>query len=175
MAVADDLTGFVPDVAAPAGELKPPWIVKFLYSFGQVIESGDLIRQFRAAIRKQGWSARDLGDMYSLAYLTMWLVANDRDRLDDSIAAAAREDLREQLALDPKVSGAKDADQQELAEWLGSWTTVLAGSVNHLRSQGDPAAVEAFREEARRLIASPDLLGVDLTEVRLTRRGIVRG
>ncbi|HEX7946473.1 MAG TPA: MFS transporter [Phenylobacterium sp.] len=40
MAVAEDLAR-VPQSAAPAvGELKPPWIVKFLYSFGQTIESG---------------------------------------------------------------------------------------------------------------------------------------
>jgi GPH family glycoside/pentoside/hexuronide:cation symporter len=41
LAVAEDLTGVMareaPDLR---GELKPPWIVKFLYSFGQTIESG---------------------------------------------------------------------------------------------------------------------------------------
>src|SRR5215211_4749874 len=31
-----------------------------------LIDSGDLMRQFNEAMRKQGWSTRDLGDMYGL-------------------------------------------------------------------------------------------------------------
>ncbi len=84
------------------------------------------------------------------------------------------EQVRRQLALDPKVRRAKDAVQQENAEWLASWTVVLLGSLQHLRTLGDPAAVERFRENAKQLISSTDLLGVDLTEVKLTRRGIQR-
>lgn len=42
MAVAEDFTGLAPGTAADAAELKPPLIVKFLYSFGQVIEFGYL-------------------------------------------------------------------------------------------------------------------------------------
>ena len=34
--------------------------------------------------------------------------------------------------------------------------------------------LERFRENAKQLISSTDLLGVDLTEVKLTRRGIQR-
>jgi hypothetical protein len=49
-----------------------------------------------------------------------------------------------------------------------------AGVLQHLRTLGDPAAVERFREIAKQLISSTDLLGVDLTEVKLTGRGIQR-
>jgi hypothetical protein len=57
---------------------------------------------------------------------------------------------------------------------LGSWTVVLAGTISHLRTLGDPARVEDFRDRARKLIRAPDLLGVDLRKIRLTRRGIER-
>jgi hypothetical protein len=139
-----------------------------------LIDSGDLMRQFGAAMRKQGWSPRDLGDMYSLAYLQLWLVANDKRKTSTAVDKAVRKDLRRRLALDRKVRRASDATQQETAEWLGSWTVVLAGSINHLRTLGDAAAVEAFRENARTLIRAPDLLGTDLQQIRLTRRGIAR-
>jgi hypothetical protein len=138
------------------------------------IESGDLMRQFGAQVRKQGWSTRDLGDMYALAYLQLWLVANDQRSIRTEVDRAVRRDLRRQLALDRRAGGASDAVQQETAEWLGSWTVVLAGTINHLRTFGDPTRVEDFRDRARKLIRAPDLLGVDLTKIRLTRDGIER-
>jgi hypothetical protein len=138
------------------------------------IESGDLMRQFGAQVRKQGWSTRDLGDMYALAYLQLWLVANDQRSTRTEVDRAVRKDLRRQLALDRRAGGASDARQQETAEWLGSWTVVLGGTINHLRTLGDAARVEDFRDRARKLIRAPDLLGVDLTKIRPTRRGIER-
>ena len=139
------------------------------------IGSGDLMRQFGEAMKAmKGWSGRDYGDVYSLAYIQMWLGVNGVQRTSDATDKAVREQLRRQLALDPKVRRAKDAVQQENAEWLASWTVVLVGSLQHLRTLGDPAAVERFRENAKQLISSTDLLGVDLTQVELTRRGIQR-
>jgi hypothetical protein len=43
-----------------------------------------------------------------------------------------------------------------------------------LRPLGDAAAVDEFREHARELIRSPDRLGADLQQIRLSRRGIAR-
>ena len=138
------------------------------------IESGDLIHQFHAQVRQLGWSTHDLGDMYALAYLQLWLVANGQDRTRTEVDRAVRKDLRSRLALDRSAGGAGDAAQQEIAEWLGSWTVVLAGTINNLRKLGDPTRVADFRNHARDLIRAPDLLGVDLTRVRLTRHGIER-
>jgi hypothetical protein len=73
-----------------------------------------------------------------------------------------------------RPAGADDATQQETAEWLGSWTVVLIGSLQHLRALGDPTGVDEFREHVRKLIREPDLLGADLTQIRLTKRGIAR-
>jgi hypothetical protein len=138
------------------------------------IASGDLMRQFNASIRAQkpGWSTRDVGDMYTMAYIQLWFLANDKHRISTKVDKAVRKELRRQLALDPRFGRAKDATQQETAEWLGSWTVVLVGSFNHLQTLGDPDAAEDFRDRAGDLITEPDLLGVDLEQIRLTRRGI---
>src|SRR5688572_24518259 len=101
---------------------------------------------------KLGLSTRDLGDVYALAYLQFWLVANDKHQISAAVDRAVREDLRRQLALDRKFGRAKDATQQEIAEWLGSWTVVLIGSLQHLRTLGDPARVKESRDHVRELI-----------------------
>jgi hypothetical protein len=139
-----------------------------------MIESGELMRQFDRNVRAQGWSTRDVGDMYSSAYLTLWMVVNERTRLKGSIAAAVRKELRGRLALDREVGGARDAAQQETAEWFGSWTAALAGSMTYVRTLGDPVRVEEYREKVRTMVRAPDLFDTDLTRIRLTRRGIAR-
>jgi hypothetical protein len=85
-----------------------------------------------------------------------------------------RKDLARRLALDPDVGKAGDAAQQETAEWFGSWTVALIGHLNHLRGAGDEAAIAAYREHIRERTSAPDLFDVDLTEIRLSRRGIAR-
>ena len=138
------------------------------------IGSGHLMRQFDASIRRKGWSTHDTGDMYTQAYVQLWFLANARHTISSRAERAVREDLRSQLALDRGIGRADDATQQELAEWLGSWTVVLVGGWNQLRTLGDPARIQAFRDYARELIDAPDLLDVDLTQIRLSRRGVER-
>ena len=139
-----------------------------------MIESGELMRQFHANLRTHGRSTRDVGDAYAEAYTALWMVVNDRTNLKGSIAAAVRKELRRQLALDPKVRRADDATQQETAEWFGSWTAALAGSMTYLSTLDDPARVAEYREKVRTTLMAPDLFAEDLTKIRLTRRGIER-
>lgn len=138
------------------------------------IASDDLMRQFDASVRAQGWSTRDAGDMYALAYFQLWLAINDRTSVKSRIVKAVRKDLARRLVLDPDVGKAGDAAQQETAEWFGSWTVALIGNLNHLRETGDAAAVTAYRDHMRERTSAPDLFDVDLTEIRLTRHGIAR-
>ena len=138
------------------------------------IESGEPMRQFHENLRAHGRSTRDVGDAYADAYITMWLVANDRTSLKGSIADAVHRELRRQLALDPAVRRADDAAQQEIAEWFGSWTAALAGSMTYLRTLDDPARVAEYRDKVRTMLMAPDLFDADLTQIRLTRRGIKR-
>lgn len=136
------------------------------------IESGDLVRQAHSGLRRWGWSTRDLGDAYAQAYVVMWSVVNDRKTLPDAALPAARADLRARVALDRGLSRASDADQQAYAERLDSWTTVIAGSYNEYERRGDAAGLARWRERARELAAGSYLLGEDVGEVRLTRRGV---
>jgi hypothetical protein len=138
------------------------------------IEADEPMRQFDANVTAQGWSKRDVGDMYSSAYITMWMVVNERTSLKGRIAEAVRKQLRARLALDRKVGRAKDAQQQEVAEWYGSWTASLAGSMTYVRTLNDPARVQEYREKVRTMLMAPDLFAQDFTKIRLTRRGIVR-
>ena len=139
-----------------------------------MIESDDLMRQFDESVRAQGWSTRDLADMYALAYFQLWLAVNYRTRIASPVVKAVRKDLARKLALDQKIGKAGDAAQQEAAEWFGSWTVALIGHLNQLRSTGDEAAFVAYREQVRERTSAPDLFDVDLTEIRLTKRGIAR-
>ncbi|ADB51424.1 hypothetical protein [Conexibacter woesei] len=65
-----------------------------------------------------------------------------------------------------------DAYAQAYAERLDSWTTVIAGSYNEYERRGDAAGLARWRERARELAAGSYLLGEDLGDMRLTRRGV---
>jgi hypothetical protein len=125
------------------------------------------------------WSARDAADMYAGSLILMWLaIDEDADRTTTAVDEAVRADIRAGMAAAPAVWKAGDADQQELAERIASWTAVLAGQFNWTVQQGDalpPGApsVEEFRETLVDLGQSSHLFGVDLSAVKLTRNGIV--
>lgn len=139
------------------------------------IASGDLMRQFDGAIGKLGWRTNDLVDMYEQAYIVMWLAVDPvRSTTSKKVDEAVRRDIRDKLALDAAFRRMSDAEQQELAEWLGSWTVVLAGSLNTITAQGDAARTAAYRQEVRRMVQRRELLGVDMTRVKLTSKGIER-
>jgi hypothetical protein len=140
----------------------------------QIIGSGNLLAQFHAAVRRQGWSTRDLGDMFTLAYIQLWLTANQKTKVKTPVVKAVRKDLRSQLALDRDLARTGDAAQQERAEWIGSMTVALIGSVNAAMAAGDPAAVESNRDYLRERVDDFDLFRTDLTQIRLTKRGIAR-
>ena len=58
--------------------------------------------------------------------------------------------------------------QQERAGWIGSMTVALIGSVNAAMAAGDAASVEVDG------VDDFDLFRTDLTQIRLTKRGIAR-
>lgn len=140
----------------------------------QIIASGNLLAQFNESVRKQGWSPRDLGDMFAMAYIQLWLAANTKTRISTTVDKAVRKDLRSQLALDRDLARTGDAGQQERAEWIGSMTVALIGSVNAAKATGDQAAVAANLDYLRDRVDDFDLFRTDLTQIRLTKRGIAR-
>jgi hypothetical protein len=140
----------------------------------EIIGSGNLLDQFEASVREHGWSRRDLGDMFTFAYLQLWLSANERVRISTPVEKAVRKDLRSQLALDRDLATSGDAAQQERAEWIGSMTVAMIGSINAARNAGDPALQAANLDYLRERVDDFDMFRTDLTQIRLTRRGIER-
>jgi hypothetical protein len=142
----------------------------------EIISSGNLLAQFEASVREQqpDWSTRDLGDMFTFAYLQLWLTANEKSKVSTPVGKAVREDLRSQLALDRDLARTGDANQQERAEWIGSMTVALIGSVNAARAAGDAASVEANLDYLRERVDDFDMFRTDLTQIRLTKRGLAR-
>lgn len=137
------------------------------------LAGSNLLPQADRAMRRLGWSTRDLGDAYAHAYLVMWSVVNGRPEVSEAATKAIRADVRTQFALDPRIRRAKDSAKQATAEWLSQWAVLLAATHNIYNDTGTPADLRAWRDRARDLAAEEDLLGVDLSKVRLTRRGIV--
>jgi hypothetical protein len=140
----------------------------------EIIGSGNLLAQFHASVRVGGWSTRDLGDMFANGYIQMWLAANEKSRISGPVVKAVGKDLRSQLALDRDLARSGDAAQQERAEWIGSMTAALIGSVNAAKATGDPASVAANLDYLRERADDFDLFRTDLTQIRLTKRGIAR-
>lgn len=132
-----------------------------------------LLPQADRALRRYGWSTRDLGDAYAHAYLLMWSVVNRQPVLPRPVIKAVRGDVRAHFALDPRIRRASDAAKQASAEWLSQWAVLLAATYNIYKDTGNPDDLRAWRDRARDLAAEDDLIGVDLSRVRLTRRGIV--
>jgi hypothetical protein len=66
-----------------------------------------------------------------------------------------------------------DARQQEMAEWLGSWTVVLIGGYIELNQREDHAGAVTWRDNATKRLDSVDMFDQDLTDVRLTSKGVV--
>ena len=138
------------------------------------IESGDLVAQASRNLRDAyRWSPNDLADVYAQTLLQLWLIYDDSDSTSTATDRAVRADVRQRLALDRHVRGAGDAEQQEYAETMLSWTTVIAGTYQQYRAVADADGLQRWRARTRELAESSELLGIDLADVRLTRDGIV--
>lgn len=142
--------------------------------FRDEVASGKLMRLFNESVREQGWSTRDAGDVYALAYMQCWLGVNDERKLSDRVAEAVRDDLKRQLALDRSFGRAGDAAQQEQAEWIASNTVLLTAALGDALLNGDVEGAEQMRGQLRERASDADMFLTDLTKVRLTKRGIKR-
>ena len=125
-------------------------------------------------MRKQGWSTRDFGDQYTMAYMALWAVVRNHDTVSDPIAKAVRADLRKRLALDKSVRRASDTAKQAHIERLASWTVILASDRIRAKASGDREVLQRVQRSARDFARQPDALGVDLANVMLSRKGALR-
>jgi hypothetical protein len=123
------------------------------------------------------WSLRDTADVYAASLLLLWLtIDRDVSRLSPAVDEAVRADIRAGMAAGREIWRASDAAQQEVAERIASWTSVLVGQFRWTVQQGaalPPGAVSRTRERLIELGQSRHLFGVDLSAIKLTREGIV--
>jgi hypothetical protein len=125
------------------------------------------------------WAPHDAANVYAYALITMWTaLRQDGRETTAAIDKAVRNDIRDSMAASRAVWGASDADQQELAERIASWTALLIGQHNYLTSLGDARppdfpTPDEFRATIIEYVQSRHLFGIDLSEVALTRKGIV--
>jgi hypothetical protein len=125
-----------------------------------------------------GWSSRDAADVYATSLIHLWLTIDDATRTTSKVDEAVRAEIRGAMASARQAWAASDAEQQELAERIASWTVVLIGQHNFLVQNAhalppDAPSPEEFRETLVNIGMSSHLFGVDLSAVKLTRKGIV--
>jgi hypothetical protein len=125
-----------------------------------------------------GWSRRDAADVYATSLLHLWLTIDPATRTTAKVDEAVRAEIRAAMAGSRSVWAASDADQQELAERIASWTVVLIGQFSWLKQNAhalppDAPSPEEFRDALVNIGMSSHLFGVDLSAVKLTRKGIV--
>jgi hypothetical protein len=137
------------------------------------------LRQFGELLdANTNWSSRNAADVYAFSLIMLWLRVDDATRTTRATDEAVRADIRASMAASPEAYAASDAEQQEMVERIASWTTVLIGQHNYLEQLGDarPAgapSADEFRDTLVELGRSNDLFGVDLSAVKLTRKGVV--
>jgi hypothetical protein len=140
--------------------------------------NGPFLQFSRHFERDTDWSPHDAANVYAFALIVMWLSLQEKQSATTAVTNAVRDDIRDSMAKSRAVWAASDADQQELAERIASWTAILVGQYNHLVSLGEarPAEFptpEEFRETIIEYVQSRHLFGIDLSAVELTRKGIV--
>jgi hypothetical protein len=141
--------------------------------------NGPFLQFSRFFERDTDWSPHDAANVYASALIQMWLALDaTQSSTTTAIEDAVRDDIRDSMAKSRAVWAASDADQQEFAERIASWTAILIGQYNHLVALGDarPAEFptpEEFRETIIEYVQSRHLFGIDLSGVKLTRKGIV--
>jgi hypothetical protein len=127
---------------------------------------------FRAVLKRVGWSSRDLGDIAAFSLVQGYITWHEVERVSPSGLKRLRRDVRENLARQRAVRRLADARQQEIAEILELRVIFFLDQRNDAQRAGDTAAVSAARADMRDWAQS--IFGVDLNVVRLTSRGLVK-
>jgi len=120
-----------------------------------------------------GWRVDDLGDLAAFSLVQAYIKVHDDDGdLPKRGLERLRREVRDDLALQKQVRRLSDARKQEIAESLELRTIFLISGVVGAQMTGD-AAAEAEAREAMRAWAK-DVYGVNLAQLELTRRGLVK-
>lgn len=126
----------------------------------------------RVMSRTVGWRPRDLGDTAAFTFLQTIARYRGNGNFNKSGLALIRRAVRDNLAAQPAVRRLSDARKQEAAESLELRMIFFAADLDALAQHGDSAGVTRVRGELRDW--SRAIFGVDVAQVKVTRRGLVK-
>jgi hypothetical protein len=126
---------------------------------------------FREVLARVGWSASDLGDIAAFSLVQGYITWHQIGHVSQPGLKVLRREVRDNLALQKAVRRLSDARQQEIAEILELRVIFFRDAYANARASGESVDVAVARAQTREWIET--IFGVDVNEVRLTRRGLV--
>lgn len=127
--------------------------------------------QFREVMAQVGWSSSHLADVAAFSLVQGYVTWHQVSKVSEPGLKVLRREVRTNLALQKPVRRLSDARQQEIAEILELRVIFFLDARNDAVALGDSAGVSVARAEIREWTET--IFGVDVNEVRLTRRGLV--
>lgn len=122
--------------------------------------------------RLVGWRATDLGDVAAFNLVQGYATVTGDATVSPRGLAQIRRAVGDDLARQRSVRRMTDDLQQEVAEVMTLRVILLLSDINRATQAGDTATAAAARAQMRAW--TQDIFGVDVRDVKLTKRGLVR-
>lgn len=129
------------------------------------IARGTLQAYFRGILDRYGYDPRNLADVASAYYISLWRIASGGSvRVQQ--AHAVRRQMRAAMARDARMMSLPDAEKQEIAETFGLHTALALQGYQQLQRSGDRDTLRAFRRGLQANLApqGPDLRSLALSD-----------
>ncbi len=132
-------------------------------------------REFRAMLtaKPDPWDPNNAGDVAAGVIVLGYREVNGKVSVPRAGRRALRQVVHDALASSPRIRRQSDAEQQEYAEGILQMAMLHSGGIHLALQSGDAAAVAERREGMRAWIE--DILGLDVAEIELTKRGFDAG
>ena len=129
------------------------------------IRSGELQGYFRQLITRRGFLPNDLADVSAVYYISLWQVLHGRE-VSARQAAGVRRQIRDAMALEPRLTSLPDARQQEIAETFALHTALALRGYEQLVRDKNTALLRDFRTGLQRKLVpqGPDLMGLAVSD-----------
>lgn len=128
-------------------------------------------REFRAMLTAEPkpWDTDNVGDVAAGVLVLGYEEVNAKTSVPLGGKRALRRVLHDALASSRRIRHQSDAEQQTYAEELLQMGMLHSGGIHLAQNAGDAAATDGRREGMRSWIK--DTLGLDVAEIKLTKRG----
>ena len=126
---------------------------------------------FREVLAGVGWKATDLGDVAAFSLVQGYVTWRRVRNASEAGLKVLRREVRGNLALQRQVRRLSETRKQEIAEMLELRVIFFLDAFDDARLLGDSTGVAIARADMREWTET--IFGVDVNEVRLTRRGLV--